>query len=61
MSGSDGVLGLGLERVELEFDSADLERVVLAAAFLLLVFMGLVAIMITYLLVNISLERTRQN
>jgi len=61
MSGSDGVLGLGLERVELEFDSADLERVVLAAAFLPLVFMGLVAIMIKYLLVNISLERTRQN
>jgi len=60
MSGSDGVLGLGLERVELEFDSADLERVVLAAAFLPLVFMGL-AIMIKYLLVNISLERTRQN
>jgi len=61
MSGSDGVLGLGLERVELEVDSADLERVVLAAAFLPLVFMGLVAIMIKYLLVNISLERTRQN
>jgi len=61
MSGSDGVLGLGLERVELEFDSADLERVVLAAAFLPLVFVVLVAIMIKYLLVNISLERTRQN
>jgi len=55
------VLGLGLERVELEFDSADLERVVLAAAFLPLVFVVLVAIMIKYLLVNISLERTRQN
>ena len=61
MSGSDGVLGLGLERVELEFDSADLERVVLAAAFLPLVFVVLVVIMIKYLLVNISLERTRQN
>jgi hypothetical protein len=57
MSGSEGSLGLDLERLDLEVDPVDLEGVILVEAFLVPGFGDLVAIMNTYFKVKIWVVR----